>query len=49
MRHHLVHHYEGINWNVAEEAVFCDVPELVRNLKPLLIERGIDPYEECVE
>ena len=45
MRHHLVHHYEGIDWGVAEEAAFEDVPELVQNLKPVLIERGIAPYD----
>ena len=44
MRHHLVHHYEGIDWSIAEEAAFEDVPELVKNLRPILEERGIEVY-----
>lgn len=41
LRHRLVHHYEGIDWNVAEEVVFDDVPKLVENLTPVLRDRGI--------
>ena len=49
MRHHLVHHYEGVDWSIAEEAAFEDVPELVGNLRPVLEERGIEVYEPPVE
>ena len=44
MRHHLVHHYEGIDWSIAEEAAFEDVPRLVESLRPALEERGIELY-----
>lgn len=29
MRHRLVHNYEGINWNVVEDAAFVDNEELL--------------------
>lgn len=44
MRHRLVHHYEGVNWNIAEEAAFEDVPKLVKDLRPILEARGIEIY-----
>ena len=45
MRHRLVHHYDGINWNIAEEAAFEDVPKLVKILRPILETRGIEVYK----
>lgn len=49
LRHGLVHHYEGIDWNVAEEVIFEDVPKLADDLRPILEQRGIQPTEFDVE
>jgi uncharacterized protein with HEPN domain len=32
MRHRLVHHYEGVDWNVVEAIPRDDIPALVENL-----------------
>lgn len=34
LRHRLVHHYEGIDWNVAEGVIFEGVPKLADDLRP---------------
>lgn len=41
LRHRLVHHYEGIDWNVAEEVVFEDAPKLANDLRVVMKARGI--------
>lgn len=43
MRHILVHHYDGVDWNVVEEVALQDVPELEAALARIMEERGIDP------
>ena len=35
MRHRMVHHYDGIDWSLVEEALFEDIPELVKRLSEL--------------
>ena len=40
MRHRLVHHYEGVDWNVVEAILMDDIPALVRNLGWAMEERG---------
>ena len=42
MRHHLVHHYDGIDWNIIEDVVSRDMPELVANLEEAMLQRGIE-------
>lgn len=42
MRHHLVHHYDGIDWNIIEDVVSRDIPELVADLEEAMLQRGIE-------
>lgn len=42
MRHRMVHAYEGVNWDVVEEAAFEDVPELIASIEAVARERGFD-------
>ena len=41
MRHRMVYHYDGIDWSLVEEALFEDIPELVKRLSELAT-RGQD-------
>lgn len=41
MRHRMVHHYDGIDWSLVEEALFEDILELVKRLSELAT-RGQD-------
>ena len=41
LRHRLVHNYEGIDWNVAEEVIFKDIPRLVNDLTAVMSDRGL--------
>lgn len=45
MRNRISHDYEGIDWNIVEEVVFSDVPELVLELSKIMDERGIERIE----
>jgi uncharacterized protein with HEPN domain len=45
MRHRLVHHYEGIDWNVVEAILRDDIPALVENLGRAMEDLGVDPPE----
>lgn len=45
MRHRLVHHYEGVDWNVVEAILRDDIPALVENLGRAMEDLGIDPPE----
>ena len=42
MRHRMVHAYEGVNWNVVEQAAFEDVPQLIPSIQAACQARSID-------
>ena len=41
VRHRLVHHYDGVDWSVAQEVAFEDVPQLVVDLEREMHKLGI--------
>lgn len=41
LRHRLVHDYEGTNWDIVVEVVFCDIPAYAAQLEALLEAEGI--------
>lgn len=41
LRNRVSHDYEGVNWNILEDIVFEDMPELVVDLVGIMDERGI--------
>lgn len=41
MRHLIVHHYDGVDWNVVEEVAFTDVPRLREAVSVVMRERGM--------
>ena len=43
MRHVLVHHYDGVDWNIVEEVALQDVPALESALARIMESRGIAP------
>ena len=45
LRHRLVHHYDGTDWNLVEDVIFEDVPELVQNLRAVMNEWGLKADE----
>lgn len=42
MRHRMVHAYEGVNWNVVEEATFEDVPRLIVSIQEACASHSIN-------
>lgn len=43
MRHRLVHHYEGVDWNIVEIVLFKEMPKLVSQLEIAMDKRDIEP------
>ena len=36
LRHRLVHNYEGINWSIISDVVFCEMDEFVAQIKAIV-------------
>lgn len=40
LRHRLVHHYEGTNWNIIVEVIFDDLPKYIQQLQNIIEENS---------
>lgn len=36
LRHRLVHNYEGINWSIISDVVFCEMDDFVARIKAIV-------------